>query len=303
MKKLFITLFVLSIFPSTIFADPLPLNPYDQDNTKIKAPVYSRFRPFYYPQKDKDGAYILAETTAYNEGTDYYIIDGHLYMEFISFFLYIPSTKALPKLEIIDFWVDGEKYRDFRKQTLDKFRVHPNDGKNYSISCGKDKSVKFTKKIIPSTLGGESSSYYQVTWINNGTEYPFELEECPVDIDDLTEKYFSYCDDNILYYDRSEFYKQDGKPKWKAGIFFCDLKNRTRGIYAATIDHTYPHNPMGLPGTDWIIYAKQFDDNEHKDQISNQLVVRKKLTQEQADIAAKEYQKWKESISKEQNKK
>ena len=84
MKNILIALFVLSIFPSTIFADPLPLNPYDKDNTKIKAPVYSRLRPFYYPQKDKDGAYILAEATTYNEGTNYYIIDGHLYMEFIS---------------------------------------------------------------------------------------------------------------------------------------------------------------------------------------------------------------------------
>ena len=303
MKKSFIALFVLSIFPYALLADPLPLNPYDKDNTKIKAPVYSRLRPFYYPQKDKDGAYILAEATTYNEGTNYYIIDGHLYMEFISFFLYIPSTKTLPKPEIIDFWVDGEKYLDFRKQTLDKFRVHPNDGENYSISCGKDKSVKFTKKIIPSTLGAESSSYYQVTWMDHDVEYPFTLEECPVDIDHMTEKYFSYCDNNILYYDRSEFYLQDGKPKWKAGIFFCDLKNRTRGIYASTINHTYPHNPMGIPGTDWIIYAKQFDDGEHKDQITNQLVVRKKLTQEQADIAVKEYQEWKKSLQQEQTKK
>lgn len=303
MKKLFIALFVLSIFPYALLADPLPLNQYDKDTKKIKTPASSRYRPFYYPQKDKDSAFVLAEATEYDEGTNYYIIDGHLYMEFINFFLYIPSTKTLPKPEIIDFWVDGEKYLDFRKQTLDKFRVHPNDGENYSISCGKDKSVKFTKKIIPSTLGGESSSYYQVTWMDHDVEYPFTLEECPVDIDHMTEKYFSYCDNNILYYDRSEFYKQDGKPKWKAGIFFCDLKNRTRGIYASTINHTYPHNPMGIPGTDWIIYTKQFDDGEHQDQITNQLVVRKKLTQEQADIAVKEYQEWKKSLQQEQTKK
>ncbi len=302
MKKLFIALFVVSIFPSALFADPLPLNQYDE-NKKIKAPVYSRFRPFYYPKKDRDGAYILAEATEYDEGISYYTIDGHLYMEFISPFLYIPSTEPLPQPEIIDFWVDGEKYRDFRKQTLDQFRVHPNDGENHSISCGENKSVKFTEQIIPSTPGEESSSYYQVTWIDHGTEYPFTLEECPVDIDHLTEKYFSYCDDNILYYDGAEFYKQDGKPKWKMGIFFCDLKNRTRGIYASTIDHTYPHNPRGIPGTDWIIYAKQFYDGEHKDQITNQLVVRKKLTQKQADKAVKEYQKWKESLQKEKQKK
>ena len=99
MKKLFIALLFLSIFPVFAGADPLPVNPFDKENKKIDAPVSARFRPFYYPQKDSNGAYILAEMTRYNEGTGYYTIDGNLYMTFADFFLHISSAQMLPKNE------------------------------------------------------------------------------------------------------------------------------------------------------------------------------------------------------------
>lgn len=298
MKKSFIALFVLSIFPSTIFTDPLPLNGFDENQNKIKAPVYSRFRPFYYPQKDKDGAYILAEATADNEGTEYYLIDGYLYMNFVDFSLYIPSTKTLPKPEIIDFLEYNNAYQNFREKTLKNFQIHPTNATKFTLSCGLGKSVVF----MPQT-----DLYSKVTWIDNGKKYPFTLEECPIFTDYQTNRSFAYCDNNILYYDGDENLVGVPKDERVSGIFFCDLKNRTRGTYAvspiADKNDLWPYNPMGIPGTDWIIYAKQFDDNEHKDQISNQLVIRKKLTQEQADKAAKEYQDRLESFKKAKQKK
>lgn len=296
MKRLFIALFVLSMFPSAILADPLPLNQYDKDNKKIKASVYSRFRPFYYPKKDSDGAFVLGEVTAYNEGTDYYIIDGHLYMTFVSFSLYIPSTKTLPRPEIIDFGGYGEKHTDFREQTLDKFRVQPVDGKTFTLSCGGNKSVRFTYK---------QSVYSTVTWIDDGKEYPFTLEECPIGTDYMTYRTFAYCDNNILYYDGDEDLSNIPKDKRISGIFFCDLKNRTRGAYAVKLraDHDvlWPYNPMGIPGTNWIVYTKESHDE--KENAIEQLVVRAKLTQEQADKAAKEYQERLQLLQKEQAKK
>ncbi len=298
MKKLFIALFVVSVFPSALFADPLPLNGFDVRHDKIKAPVYSRLRLSYYPQKDENGAYTLAELTTDNEGTEYYLIDGHLYMDFVGFTLYIPSTKTLPRPEIIDFWEYDNAYQNFYEKTLRNFRVHPTNATQFTLSCGNGKSVLF----IPQT-----ELYSKITWIDDGHEHPFTLEECPVSTDYQTSRSFAYCDDNILYYDGDENLSGVPADKRVSGIFFCDLKNRTRGAYAVSpvVDKNdlWPYNPMGVPGTDWIIYAKQFDDGEHKDQITNQLVVRKKLTQKQADKAAKEYQKRLKSFKKENTKK
>ena len=296
MKKLFIALLFVSIFPLSASADPLPLNQYDRNKKEIKAPVYTRFRPFYYPQQDPDGAYILAEATAYNEGTSYYIIDENLYMSFEDFFLYIPSTKTLPQLEILDFWVTGEEYRNFRKETLDKFRVHPTNATKFTLSCGPNKSVTF----IPNT-----ALYSKVTWVDNGKEYPLTLRECPISTDYMTDRSFAYCDDNILYYDGDEFFSDIPEDQQVSGIFFCDLKNRTRGTYAVKPlndkERLWPYNPMGIPGTNWIIYAKEsFDKRENA---LEQLVVRPKLTPKQADKAAKEYQQRLEKFQKEKQKK
>ena len=277
-------------------ADPLPLSSFDEDNKKIKAPVSARFRPFYYPKKDNDGAYIFAEVPRYNEGTEYYMIDGYLYMNLLDFFLYIPSTKTLPQIEIIDFWQYNNAYQDFRKQTLDKFRVHPINGETFTLSCGNNKYVKFTH---------EHDFYSKVTWIDNGKEYPFTLKECPVFTDYMTDRSFAYCDDHILYYDGDEFFLDIPKEQQVSGIFFCDLKNRTRGIYAAinVTDKTnlWPYNPMGVPNTNWIIYLKTTSDKQENS--IEQLVARPKLTQEQADKAAKEYQDRLESFKKAKQKK
>ena len=291
MKKSFIALLFVSIFPLSAIADPLPLNQFDKADEKIKAPVYARFRTFSYPKQDSDNAYILGEFTERNEGSNYYVVDNELFIDFgnLQLFHLIPND-PLPVLEQLQLWQSQPS--DFAQNFLNQNEVHHTDGKNFMLSCGKNKFVKFIRS---------KTFYYQITWIDNDKEYPFNLEECPITVDYMTDRTFAYCDDNILYYDGDEFFLNIPKQQQVRGIFFCDLKNRRRGIYAARLNTDkdwVPYNPIGIPQTDWIFYA-QTNANKHIDQ----LVVRPKLTQEQADKAAQEYQQRLEKFQKDKQKK
>ena len=291
MKHLLV-LFLLSISWLSGQADPLPTN--QKDKPKGTDPiVYSRLRAFNTPKQDENGAYVLGEFTYANEWTDYYVRENNLYIDWSgTLYLHLIPAEPLPILESFQLWHDDGS--NFKKQFLKESSIPHLDGKDFSLSCGKNSSVEFIKQTQKGAPGEENDVFYKIIWYKDGKQHTFARGECPVPVIDFPPGQFAYCDENILYYDGFDDFPWPGRNKARRGIFFCDLKNHTRGVYAATPyemkekSALYPYNPIGIPGTNWIFYLQDSDGSDYK----SQLVVRPKLTQEQAEKAAREYQKF-----------
>lgn len=288
MKHLF-TLFLLSVSWLSGQADPLPTN--QEDTPKgSKTVVYSRFRTFHMLKPDENGAYVLGEFTYPNEWTDYYVREDNLYFNCNGTFFHLTPAEPLPILESFYIWQD--KDREFEQEFLRAFAIPHLDGSNFSLPCGKNSSVEFTEQIRENAPGEENDLFYKITWHQDGESHTFPREECPVPVIDFPPGQFAYCNNDILYYDGFDDFPWPGRNKARRGIFFCDLKNHTRGVYAATPYATedksalYPYNPIGIPGTNWIFYLQ---DSEHVP-YKSQLVIRPELTPEQAEKASKAYQ-------------
>lgn len=299
MKHLFVALLCFLCWTQG-WADSLPLNQFDKRFPALKEHnVFARFRVFSAPQQDEDGAYILGEYTSYNEGTFYYVLDGHLYMDFTSTLFHIMPMQPLPVLESFHFWpVTGDDYED---SFFPNAKVPPMDGRNFTLSCGDNSFVQFTKKIEPGKPGMENDIYYLITWTENGQTHTFSHEETFIYPLDAPPGRFAFCDGNILYFDGADV----PSVRWdkaRRGIFFYDLKNRRRGVYSATPykqgekKEFYSYNPIGIPGTDWMLYLKGNEENSVD--VLEQVVVRKRLTQAQADQASWEYRLWRENHKK-----
>lgn len=300
MKHLFVAL-LCSLCWVQGWADSLPLNQFDKRFPALKKHnVFGRFRVFSAPQQDKDGAYILGESTSYNEGTFYYILDGHLYIDFSGTLFHIMPMQPLPALEGFHFYpVTSNNYGNIFSPNA---KVQEMNGQNFTLPCGDNSFVQFTEKIEPGKPPSmENIIYYLITWTENGKTHTFSHEETFIYPMDAPPGRFAFCDGNILYFDGADA-PSVSWDKARRGIFFYDLKNRRRGVYSATPfeqgekKEFYAYNPIGIPGTDWMLYLKENDESEKNS--LEQVVVRKRLTQAQADKAAWEYRLWHENQKK-----